>query len=190
MRKIVVIIMLVFCFSVGESRVRYGGEAGCGFSYGVGSPGFKKFMMHAVQGVRINKYVFAGFGLGLDMMSSNSRNDPSSISPCWARAYAKLKGLYPLNDKVSLFCGGDIGAGAPFVMCQGDSDGITVDYRGGMYFAPEVGCSVKFWRRCGITFAVGYYCYNMTRKILFNGEVIGSGKLYSGSVGFNVNFYW
>lgn len=127
-------------------KVKYQGDVQVGFSAGIGTFALDRVNIHMINGVRINKYVSAGIGIGLDcLMPYNfSYNLPELTMPIFVNA----KGYLPVSQKTDLFLSIDLGC----------SIGLTEGVKGmsGFMFTPAVGASFKVGNSKAITLSAGY----------------------------------
>lgn len=111
---------------------RYQGE----FNFGYVTP--SSFLMETVHGVRINKYAFAGLGLGLrygsEMTFSSHDYEVTGEELIYLPIYVNLKGYYPVTDKIEPFLNLSLGYAAD--MTENESSGFYCDF----------GAGVRLWK--------------------------------------------
>lgn len=99
-------------------------------------------MIETIHGVRINKYLFAGLGLGFryseTMTFSSHDYTVDGTDLFYLPIYANVKGYYPVTDKIEPFLNLSLGYAAD--ICGQESGGFYCDF----------GTGIRLWK-----FAVG-----------------------------------
>lgn len=169
MKKIFLCVIALMCFGFANAQngIRYQGEASLGFGAGVGTFNINRVPIHTVHGARLGDNFFVGAGIGVDIYSQDGES--ATMIPIFANA----KGYLPLSSgKVSLLAAFDLGYGVG----SGDFSEL-----GGLYIAPQVGCSLKVSRKNALDFTVGY-----NHQALSNNGV----SVSMDAIAFKVAFVW
>lgn len=205
MKKLLTTIFLLSLFPVLNAQMRYQGDIGVGYGIGVGEHRVDKFIAKTVHGLRFNPYFFAGVGVGMEIGTSDLTYDDDWAfnKPTSLQIYLNLKGYYPLNNKISLYVSGDVGYGnysenetGKFEF--GENNQYTLGYsfkgKGGIYFAPQLGCNLKLTKVLKLDLSLGYYAQRYKYDFAIWDE--GSDPEYSkmaattGTLALKVGFVW
>ena len=100
-----------------DTYPHYEGEVATGYAVGVSESyiNLDRFVFETVHGVRINEYVFAGAGVGLNIFTGFEDLAIPVILP----AFVNAKGYYPVSDKFSVYASLDLGAAVGIVDAEG-----------------------------------------------------------------------
>lgn len=154
MKKITISLTIALLAIVGtanaqNSKVKYQGDVQVGYSIGIGTLASDRINIHMINGVRINKYVSVGLGLGLDCYHSydwylNDYVGPELMMPIFLNA----RGYLPVSQKTDLFLSVDLGC----------SVGLTAGVTGmsGFMMTPAIGASFDVGKSKAIALSLGY----------------------------------
>lgn len=113
--------------STPKFKIHYQGEIWWGFSLQTEDFSASILNIHTVHGLKLNKYLSTGIGVGLDFYNSFL----SAMMP----VYIDVKGYLPINSRVTPFIALDLGY----------SIGLTEDLagHGNLYISPTIGLKYK-----------------------------------------------
>lgn len=113
--------------STPKFKIHYQGEIWWGFSLQTEDFSASILNIHTVHGLKLNKYLSTGIGVGLDFYNSFL----SAMMP----VYIDVKGYLPINIRVTPFIALDLGY----------SIGLTEDLagHGNLYISPTIGLKYK-----------------------------------------------
>ena len=121
--------LLLFCrlvfTNVNAQEYKYQGEAGAGYSFGVGTWDINRFTLETIHGIRLNDNFFVGAGIGFQFYSQDGES--ATMIPIFANGKAYLS-----TGKIVPYLSLDLGYGF------GMGDWKSLD---GAYVAPAVGLS-------------------------------------------------
>ena len=128
-------------------KLRYQTELDLSYAYGIEDE-ISYLNLEWVNGVRFNRYFFAGVGGG----ASANFEDEGVLVPL----YVDLRGYAPVAKKVDLMFGVNLGT--------------KLDYNygmsGGFLLRPEFGIATRFTEKFGMNFAVRYELYSFGYDVL------------------------
>lgn len=117
---------------VDKKYPRYQGE----FNLGYVTP--SSLLLETVHGVRINKYAFAGLGLGVryasGMTFTSHGYEVLGENLCYVPIFVNLKGYYPVTNKIEPFL--NLSLGGAVDVTDNESDGFYCDF----------GAGIRFWK--------------------------------------------
>ena len=156
MKKAVLICLLILgCCGTGLDRSfaqsKYQGEVELGAS--VGSNDYNCLGLNVINGVRFNKYLYAGVGIG----ASTSLSDELYEMPF----FADIKAFYPVTNKLKLFVVTDLGLKTDF------------DYAG-FFVNPGFGLNVELGKRLALNVSLRYEYYSVGNSVSI---MVGSESL-------------
>lgn len=102
-----------------DSNAHYQGDVELCYSFGVGTFSTNRINLHSTHGVKVNKYFFAGAGIGLDYY--HELYDKGELM---MPLYVNAKGYLPINEKIAPFVSAKIGYGVGITEGVKDCSGV------------------------------------------------------------------
>lgn len=219
MKKIYAFIVACFAFTASQAQVysftsyntdsettvskRYMGEANIGWTFGSGfkADGDKydlntnSVFFETIHGARINKYAFAGLGVGFhyyygfveEEMYENKYGEyighwcGANNAPMAVPIFVNLKGFYPVNDKLKAYVSSNLGYA--WAQAAYESGYYDYDYKGGFYGTFEAGIQ---WKKLN----VGFGFTHQTLKPDFDVDDDYNGKIKINNFSLKIGLCW
>ncbi len=143
-KKLFFVAIALFVVSAGFAQVRYQGRLAAGYGIRIGWADGNPVNVETTHGVRINPYLFAGAGAGIDYRSSLGTLD--------YHVYGNVRG-YLLDAPVTPFLSVDAGYG----FLENDDRGF--------YASPALGMCWPVGRHCSMAFDIGCQMQNVARRL-------------------------
>ena len=140
-------------------KIRYQTEIDLSYAYGIEDE-ISYLNLEWVNGVRFNRYFFAGVGGG----ASANFEDEGVLVPL----YVDLRGYAPVAKKVDLMFG--------------------VNMSGGFLLRPEFGIATRFTEKFGMNFAVRYELYSLGYDVANMTGSIDRLRLKTNLIGLKIGF--
>lgn len=125
---------------------RYQGEVDLRYTFGLDDE-THNVSLEMVNGVRFNRYLFAGAGIGI----GGNTSEEAAIIPI----YAEVKGYLPVARKLDLIAAIDLGTRLDF------SYGTS----GHLLLRPEFGIHIPFGEKTGMDITLVYECYSYEIRV-------------------------
>ena len=170
MKKLLLISFLILGFSfTANSQIKYQGEVQIGYNFGVKDFDPDYANLSFINGIRFNKNLFAGIGVGLNIYSIfESGVDKEYALPIFINAKAYL----PVSPQTDFFASLDCGYWF----------GISSNHKevGGLMLTPSVGVCFDLGKSYGLNLSLGYNHQNWSAD--------GPVSLNTGAIGIKVGF--
>lgn len=170
MKKLLLISFLILGFSfTANSQNKYQGEVQIGYNFGVKDFDPDYANLSFINGIRFNKNLFAGIGVGLNTYSIfESGVDKEYALPIFINAKAYL----PVSPQTDFFASLDCGYWF----------GISSNHKevGGLMLTPSVGVCFDLGKSYGLNLSLGYNHQNWSAD--------GPVSLNTGAIGIKVGF--
>lgn len=154
--------------------VKYQGEVEVGYYFGVGDSKGDKVVAHMINGARLNQYLSAGLGIGLDYYYHSNESYLS------LPLFANVKGYLPISNIVNLYASLD--CGYAFSLSGEKSGGVKRDMKG-FLVSPGLGAGFKVAE--GKTVTVGLAYNQQQYKRSYSG---GSNNLKCKTLGLRIGY--
>lgn len=176
MKKYLILSLCLLLSSAAFAQsIKYQGEVQVGYGFGVGNISVDRVSAHMINGARINQYLSAGIGVGLDYYFDDGESYLS------LPIYANVKGYLPISGMVNLFASLDCGYS---VSLAGEEQGGWKADMKGFLITPAVGASIKIADSKAINLSVAY----MSQKLAYGRSGGSTTKDNGNAVGLRVGY--
>lgn len=162
-----------------EKQTKYQGEVQAGYAFGVKSGDLEakidRIGVSMINGLRFNRYLSAGVGIGIDYYFKNGF---SFIS---LPVFANVKGYLPVSDKTSLFASLDCGYSASL---KDESEGSEYIKMKGFLITPAIGVNINVADGKAVNLSL---CYN-SQKYELGVANYGSVTDKTNAIGLKIGF--
>ncbi len=165
MKKLLLISFLILGFSfTANSQNKYQGEVQLGYNFGVNETDIDYVNLSFINGIRFNKYLFAGVGVGLNSYAIFDSKIENLYS---LPIFLNLKAYIPVASSTSLFASLDTG------YWFGISKNISS--LNGFLLGPSIGVCFNKGKSYGLNLSLGYnlQLWSIKGPLNFNTEAIG-----------------
>lgn len=157
MKKLTILLTLAILTMVGtvnaqNLKIKYQGDVQVGYSIGIGLLPMDRINIHMINGIRINKYLSTGLGLGVDYY--NIKDADYSDSELIMPIFLNTKGYLPVSNKTSLFLSLDLG------FSVGLTEGVSE--MNAFMMTPAIGASFKIGGNKAMSISLGYNYQNLS----------------------------